>query len=254
MKLIIGNWKMYPKSLKDAKIIFSSHKKMAKGMKRVKTVVCPPNVFIGALAGVKGKSAVIAIGAQDSFWESEGARTGETSPAMIASIGATHVIIGHSERRLLGETNKMVSQKAALAVQSKLTVVLCVGEKSRNEAGEYFAEVREQLRASIADIPKSMSKRLVVAYEPIWAIGAKASHPATPNDFHEMSILIRRQLVDHFGKVAGFKVPILYGGSVDERNAEGFLKQGGADGLLIGRISLDPQKFGAIIHLAEQVR
>lgn len=246
---------MYPKTLLEAKAIFAAEKKSVKNIRRVKTVICPPHVFVYPLAvslskGIKG----ISVGAQNAFFEDDGARTGETSPRALVSLGATHVIIGHSERRALGETNTVVAQKLARAAANKLTAILCVGEHARDEGGAYFKEVSEQLRHSLAGFPRTEAKRLVVAYEPIWAIGTKALRPATPADFHEMSILIRRHLVEQFGKAAGFKIPILYGGSVDERNAEGFLKDGGADGLLVGRVSQSPEQFGAIIHIAEGIK
>jgi triosephosphate isomerase len=129
-----------------------------------------------------------------------------------------------------------------------------VGEKRRDAGGSYFSEVRDQLRGSLAGFPKDGSKRLVIAYEPIWAIGKNAVRAATPEDFHEMSILVKRHLVEQFGKTSGFRVPILYGGSVDEKNAEGFLKEGGADGLLVGRVSLDPARFTEIIKLADKLK
>lgn len=255
MKLIVGNWKMYPKTYAEAKEIFVTLKASAKKAKHVKTVICPPHLFIHPLIAVLGKAPLnISVGAQNSFWEDEGARTGETSPATLASLGATHVILGHSERRAQGETDTMVAQKSIQVIRNKLTAIICVGEHARDDAGAYFAEVREQLRRSLLNFPKTESKRLVIAYEPIWAIGASAIRPATPPDFHEMSILIRRQLVEQFGKAAGFKVPILYGGSVDERNALGFLRDAGADGLLVGRISLDAEKFGIIIQLADSIK
>ncbi len=245
---------MYPKTLKEAKVIFQAVRKTTRALKKTKVVVCAPHVFSGAFALTASKSKSFALGAQDVFWEDEGAQTGEIAPPMLASLGLHYVIVGHSERRARGETNQDVSKKAAQAMKHKLTAVLCVGEHVRDEAGEYFGNVREQLHASLADIPKNGSKYLMIAYEPIWAIGAKALRPATPVDLHEMTILIRRELVAHFGKTAGFRVPILYGGSVDERNAEGFLTAGGADGLLIGRVSLDPERFGAIVRLAEHSR
>ncbi len=254
MKLIVGNWKMYPKTFVEAKQIFALHKKVAAKMKRTKVIVCPPMLFVYPLIQGLSSAKNIAIGAQNAYWEDEGARTGETSPAALASIGTTHVIVGHSERRAMGETNQMVALKGAQAIRNKLTVILCVGEHNRDDAGAYFNEVREQLRQSLIGFPKKESKRLVIAYEPIWAIGAKAVRSATPNDFHEMSILIKRQLVEQFGKIAAFKVPILYGGSVDDRNAEGFLLQGGADGLLAGRVSLDPEKFAEIIRIADHIK
>lgn len=245
---------MYPKTLAEAKAILAAHKKSARGVKRTSVVVCPPHLFIHPLIAALGKAQGVSIGAQNAFWEDEGARTGETSPKALASLGVTAVIIGHSERRALGETDAIIAQKSLQAVRNKMTVILCVGEQVRDDAGAYFAQVGEQLRASLEGFPKSESKRLVIAYEPIWAIGAKATRAATPDDFHEMSILIRKHLVEHFGKTAAFKVPILYGGSVDERNTLGFLKDAGADGLLIGRVSLSPEQFGAIIRIAETLK
>ncbi len=254
MKLIVGNWKMYPKTPVEAKAIFGSLKRVTRGTKRVKTIVCAPHLYVDSLLRTLGPSDTLFVGAQNSFWEDEGARTGETSPAQLRAIGATHVIIGHSERRALGETDELIAQKVAQAVRNKLNVILCVGEKTRDDAGAYFAEVGNQLRESLAGFPKTESRRLVIAYEPIWAIGAAAVRPATPADFHEMSILIKRNLVEQFGKAVGFKVPILYGGSVDELNSEGFLRAGEADGLLVGRVSLDPVRFGAIIKLADAIK
>jgi triosephosphate isomerase len=255
MKLIVGNWKMFPKTLPEAKAIFMAEKKGVRNMKRVKTVICPPHLFVYPLISALGKGTNgLSIGAQNSFFEDEGARTGETSPKALYSLGATHVIIGHSERRALGETNALVAQKLGRVVANKLTAILCVGEHTRDDGGAYFKEVSEQLRHSLAGFPRTETKRLVIAYEPIWAIGSKALRSATPVDFHEMSILIRRHLVEQFGKAAGFKIPILYGGSVDERNALGFLKDGGADGLLVGRVSLNSEQFGAIIKVAESIK
>ena len=254
MKLIVGNWKMYPKTLEEAKKIFIAHKKTARSLKKTKTIICPPFPYLYPLEALAKSAPGISVGAQNSFFEEEGARTGEVSPAQLRSLGLAHVILGHSERRALGESDDVVAQKAALAVKNNLTVILCVGEHKRDDAGAYFSEVSEQLRKSLLGFPKGGSKRLVVAYEPIWAIGAKALRPATPADFHEMSILIKRELVEQFGKAAGFKIPILYGGSVDDRNAEGFLKDGGADGLLVGRVSLDREKFGAILSIANKIK
>lgn len=255
MKLIVGNWKMFPKTAVEAKAIFVAEKKSMRTIKRAKVIICPPHVFIYPLTAALGRGTKgLSVGAQNAFFEDEGARTGETSPKALSSLGATHVILGHSERRALGETDTVVSQKLVQAVRNKLTAILCVGEHTRDDGGAYFKEVSEQLRHSLASFPKTEAKRLVVAYEPIWAIGAKAVRPATPPDFHEMSILIRRHLVGQFGKAAGFKVPILYGGSVDERNALGFLKEGGADGLLVGRVSLSPEQFDAIIKIADSVK
>lgn len=247
MKLVVGNWKMYPKTLGNAKMIFAEVKRAAARTPKAKTVICAPYPYLPILLAARGR---VAVGAQNCFWEDEGARTGEVSPAMLASIGASHVILGHSERRGLGETNEEVARKAKAAAARGLTVILCVGEKARDEHGAYYAEVRDQLVGSLAGFPKTAVRRLIVAYEPIWAIGRRARRAASPADHREMSIHIRRHLADLFGKKDAFRIPILYGGSVDDTNAEGFLGDGAADGFLIGRVSLDPERFGSIIALA----
>jgi triosephosphate isomerase len=253
MKLIVGNWKMYPSTPKEAKEIFLKIKKGAKGLSHTKVVVCAPALYVSALSGLIGTSKIL-VGGQNAFFEDEGARTGETSPKALRASGASCVILGHSERRALGESNELVAQKLSAAYRNKLTSILCVGEKQRDEHGEYFGEVSAQLRASLAGYPRSGAKQLVVAYEPIWAIGAHAKRAATPADFREMSILIRRYLTEYFGKKDAFAIPVLYGGSVDDRNAEGFLNEGGADGLLVGRVSLEPERFTSIIRSAHALR
>lgn len=253
IKIIVGNWKMYPQGLNEAKKIVRMLSGLTRKVRKVKIVICPPTLFIAsALALTKNSS--IAVGAQNIFTSDEGAYTGETSPAAVRKIGAAYTIVGHSERRALGEDDNIVAQKAVAGVKSGLSVILCVGEAERDLAGSYFAEVGKELRASLVGFHKSEVRRLVIAYEPIWAIGANATRAATPEDFREMSVFIRRNLVERFGKKAGFAVPILYGGSVDERNAAGFLGEGSADGLLVGRASLDPKKFFEIILAAETVR
>ena|SRR3989338_3265805 len=240
---------MYPQTLGETKKVVGQLKNSAKKVHGVKIVVCPPTLFISSIVSwVKG--VPISVGAQNAFTLDVGAYTGETSLAALRHIGATHVIVGHSERRALGEDDAFVAKKAIAAVKSGLCAILCVGEAVRDEGGAYFTEVGKELRDSLLGFPKSEIGRLVVAYEPIWAIGAKALRPATPEDFREMSVFIKRNLVDRFGKKAGFTVPILYGGSVDEHNAGGFLGEGGADGLLVGRASLDPKKFVNIIRQA----
>lgn len=240
---------MYPKTLGEARRIFVQIKRVVKPSRKVRTIICAPYPYLGALMTTRGN---VALGAQNCFWEDDGARTGEVSPAMLASLGVSYVILGHSERRALGETNEDIARKARAAVGRGLSVILCVGEKARDEHGMYYAEVRDQLIGSLVGFPKGAVRRLIIAYEPVWAIGTKARRSATPADYREMSIHIRKHLTDLFGKKSAFRVPILYGGSVDDANAEGFLDSGGADGFLIGRVSLDPERFGNIIALTNR--
>ncbi len=241
-KLIVGNWKMFPGTFTEAKSLMNALKKGASKSKS-QIVACPPLAYLGAFAGAKSK---VSLGAQDvSLFSGTGAHTGETSPEMIRSLGAEYVIVGHSERRLGGETDETVKAKVALSTQTGLSAILCVGEKDRDATGEYFSVVRSQLRSAFSDLPSGKWKQLVVAYEPIWAIGAKAKGAATPEVVREMTVYIRKELVALFGK-PGMSIPVLYGGSVDEKNAKEYLTQSGADGLLIGRVSLEATRFLAI--------
>ncbi|HXK37842.1 MAG TPA: triose-phosphate isomerase [Candidatus Paceibacterota bacterium] len=250
MKYIVGNWKMYPRSLAEAKEIVAEVKAIARKavMKKVQPVICPPSVF---LAGLMGSGSSLQFGGQNAAAIGEGPFTGEVSPVQLASLGAKYVILGHSERRALGESDADVAAKAIAAVKAGLMVILCVGEKERDHDGHYFVEVANQLRGSLANFPESKSVQLMIAYEPIWAIGVNATHPATPRDHQEMSMLLRRTLAELFGKQKGFHIPLLYGGSVDAKNAQSFLDIG-ADGLLVGRTSLRAKDFALIIHNAVQ--
>jgi triosephosphate isomerase len=241
-KLIIGNWKMFPGTLKEAKTLMTALAKSAKGV-RSTVVVCPPLAYLGAFAAKQGG---IRLGAQNlSLFSGTGAQTGEVSPEMIASIGAQYVLVGHSERRAAGENEEIIAQKVRIGIDAGLTIVLCVGEKERDASGAYFTTIRGQLRSALETLPSGKSKNIVIAYEPVWAIGAKAKGAATPESVREMTVYIRKELTTLFGKF-GRGIPVLYGGSVDEKNASTFLSVSGADGLLIGRVSLEPARFLAI--------
>lgn len=251
MKIIVGNWKMYPATATDASAIAQASRKAARAVRRTRVVVCPPFLYTERIVKLAGER--FAVGAQDCFWEEVGARTGEISAHMLARLGATHAIIGHSERRALGETDQDVAKKTAAAIKEKMTAIVCVGERERDDGGAYFAAVGAQVDAAFSGLPSSAASRIIVAYEPIWAIGAHALRAATPEDLHEMIVLIRKHLTRIFGKTPGFRIPILYGGSVDTENAPGYLAKGLADGLLIGRISLDREKFTQIVHMADRL-
>lgn len=250
-KIIVGNWKMSPLSLNQAKEIFKGVKKTALTLRNTDTVVCPPFVYMGELAArVSGKR--FAVGAQDSFWKEEGAYTGEISPLMLKSLKAQYVILGHSERRALGETDADIAKKANMALTAGLTPIICVGENTRDDHGEYIKRIEEQIRGSLAGIQKKSLTNVIIAYEPVWAIGAKALRPASPEDVLEVSILIKKILSNMFDRETAEMVPMLYGGSVDAKNCGSFLVEGAADGLLVGRASLDPKQFSEILKVAEQ--
>lgn len=243
---------MYPASIKDAKAKFAAIKKVASTLRNVQTVVCPPLVYVSELKKlVSGHRAV--VGAQNAWFETEGAFTGEVSLAMLASVGVSHVIIGHSERRAMGETNELINKKVLAGLKAKVSVVLCVGERERDNDGEYMKFIAEQIKSALHGTQKKDLKQIVIAYEPVWAIGKNAPHPASTDDALEVSILVKKTLADLFGK-DGSIVPILYGGSVNEKNAWEFLRKSQVDGLLVGRASLDPKVFAEILKSADQIK
>ncbi|GMQ95187.1 MAG: triose-phosphate isomerase [Patescibacteria group bacterium] len=250
-KIIIGNWKMAPKEAREARRVFGAIKKTAGGLRGVQTVVCPPYIYISELIRqVSGHRCV--MGAQDCFWSEEQAHTGEISASMLANMGVRYVIVGHSERRALGETNEEVAKKVAAVLKAGLTAVLCVGESERDEHGNYTAFIKTQIQESLSSMRKSSLENIIIAYEPIWAIGKSAQRAASVEDAIEVSILIKKVLSDMFHTEGAMNVPILYGGSVNPHNAEGFLGGGGIDGLLVGRASLDAPAFSEILIIASQ--
>jgi len=260
-KLIIGNWKMYPTSLKDAKSAFGGIKKTASTLRNVQTVICPPFIYISELKKlVTGHRCV--VGAQNTWTENEGAHTGEVSPSMLASFGLSYVIVGHSERRAMGETDELINQKVLASIKAGLTPVLCVGEHDRDPDGAYMKFIASQIKVALHGVQKKDLPCIVIAYEPIWAIGKHATRAALPEDVLEISILIKKTLADLYGMPTrsaqagkdGSIVPILYGGSVDAKNAWEFLLKSQVDGLLVGRASLDPKVFGEILKEADRVK
>ncbi len=251
-KLIIGNWKMYPVNIKEARETFIKIKKETRSLRNVQTVICPPFIYVGDLRKlITGHR--IALGAQNAWHENDDAYTGEVSPAQIASLGISFVIIGHSERRALGETDELINKKIVAAIKSGLTVVLCVGEKQRDQDGKYLEYIATQIKSDLKSVSKKDLQKIIIAYEPIWAIGKNALRAASTDDALEVSILIKRTLASLYKKEWEI-VPILYGGSTNEKNAREFLLRSQVDGLLVGRASLDPKIFGKILRDAEKVK
>ncbi len=263
-KIVIGNWKMNPLTVAEAKRIIVSVKKAAKKLNRTKVVICPPSPFIGyALPRVPEKSTakgVVSVGAQDVFYEEQGAFTGEVSARQLADMDLGYVIVGHSERRRAGEgafaaeTDVVVAKKAIAVAQAGMVAVLCVGETVRDAHGEYLDFLRNQIRASLQGFSKKYieERRLVVAYEPVWAIGAKEA--MTPTLIHEMTIFVKKVLADLYGQEEAFDVPVLYGGSVNFRNAADIIRGGEVNGLLVGRESVNAPGFAELIRAVDEVK
>ncbi len=242
---------MNPTSAREAKATLQAIKKVTTRLKRVQTVICPPAIYLRELKSVA--SAACALGGQTCHFENEGAFTGEISPKMLTDVGASYVIIGHSERRAMGETNADINRKLKAAIKARLIPVLCVGETERDEHGNYLSVVNAQIEEALMGIPKGPLASLIVAYEPVWAIGAAATGADTPEAFRHNAIFVKKVIATLKGKDAADTVPVLYGGSVNAKNAESFLVDGQADGLLVGRESLRPKGFEKILLLANEL-
>lgn len=242
--LIAGNWKMNTNRA-DAVALAKGVAEGAGGVDGVDLLVCPPAVYLSAVGEALSGSAV-ALGAQNAYFEADGAYTGETSMAMLADVGAEYVILGHSERRhVFGETDSDVSKKARKALELGLAPIVCVGELlQEREAGKTAEVIKTQFEGSLDGITESEIPSVVIAYEPVWAIGT--GKVATPEQAEEVHADLRRLLAERYtGEIAG-AVRILYGGSMKPGNAAELLSQPNVDGGLIGGASLKAEDFLAI--------
>lgn len=250
-KLIIGNWKMNPLQIKEAGKILKELKPMIAGTKKSEIVICPPNIFFSDIKKILKGSSKIALGVQDAFYLPVGSHTGEVSAKMAALAGAKYVILGHSEKRQLGEGNYLIAKKTLATLKAGIIPVICVGERERDGSMFYLSAVKTQIEEIFAQVPKSALSKTIIAYEPVWAIGKDAVREATPAEFLEMAIFIRKTLSQMYDMKSVKNIRIIYGGSVNPENAESFLFEGGADGLLVGRDSLNAKKFSKIINTSE---
>lgn len=245
---------MNPLTLKEAEKLFSDVAKNVSGVRKTEIVICPPFLYLEKLKKISKK---ISLGVQDAFWGDVGAFTGEVSAEMLYNIGARYAILGHSERRAMpvhlggGENNEMVNKKIKSSLVAGLRPILCVGENERDEKHGYFNLVKRQLEECLLGVSKNSISKIIIAYEPIWAISSTPGRrDATADDSREMAVFIRKILSDKFGSEA-VRMRIIYGGSANEKDAEDFLKNGGVDGLLVGRASLDAKKFAEIVKICE---
>ena len=246
-KLIVANWKMNPASSEEAKEIITEINKKSKNFGDVRLVVCPPFVFLNEVAGVISQSKKIFLGAQDVFVGKGVSHTGEVGVDLLKTAGVKYLLVGHSERRAVLDSNEVVKEKMLGALKEGFKVILCVGEKNRNEHGDHYHEVRKEIEDAIIKLPKKLIKNLIIAYEPVWAIGRPESEAIKPDQLHEITIFIKRLISDILGAKEVEKVKILYGGSVTKNNAKNIFEKGNVDGLLIGRESLKTENFLELI-------
>jgi triosephosphate isomerase len=255
-RIIIANWKMNPRTQQEAEKLFSTVAKSVSRVKKTEVVICAPFIYLEELSEIR--TSKVTLGAQDAYPGDIGAFTGEVSAEMLYGMKVRYAILGHSERRSPpaggGETNELINKKIKGALASGLRPILCVGESERDENHGYFNLVKVQLEECLSGISRNSISKIIIAYEPIWAISTTLNRrDATPEDSREMVVFIRKVLSDKFGS-DGAKVKILYGGSVNEKDAEGFLSAGGVDGLLAGKASLDAKKFSNIVLTAENLK
>ena len=248
--IVVANWKMNPATWREAKKLFEAEKKAAERANSVNVVVAPPAIYLRELSGAyRGNRVAFAV--QDAHFEAGGAHTGSISLAQAKDSRARYVLVGHAERRAEGESDDEIRKKVAAALALSMTPILCVGETVRTEGGGQFDVVRDQLRLGLADVSPSALSRTLIVYEPLWTIGAKST--MAPRDMHQMSIFMRKCAVDTHGE-AGRALKILYGGSVDEKNAPAMFAEGNVRGFLVGRASINALEFGKLLEAIERTR
>lgn len=245
--VIAANWKMH-KTVVQA-VSFARDFLNRLEDTECEVVICPPFTALAPVAEIL-KQGGIALGAQNMFWEDEGAYTGEVSPGMLTEIGCKYVILGHSERRqYFGETDESVNRKVLTAFRHNLVPIVCVGETlEEREAGTTEQVVRRQTEGCLAGLTAQQARKLVIAYEPVWAIGT--GRTASPEDAQQVNAFIRRVLAEMFGEEAAGEVRIQYGGSVKPDNAAKLMAQPDIDGALVGGAGLNAASFAAIVKAA----
>jgi triosephosphate isomerase len=243
--LIAGNWKMN-KTIPEGLELVNDLKKAVAGITDREILICPTFTALYPIAqSLKGSN--IKIGAQNVYWETKGAFTGEISPIMLKDTGCSHVIIGHSERRqYFGETDETVNKRIKAAFAADIVPIACVGETlAERESNKTFKVIEEQVRKGIAGLTPVQAKTLVIAYEPVWAIGTGKT--ATPLQAQEVHAFIRKLYMELYGKEAADAVRILYGGSVKPDNVSELMKQADIDGGLVGGASLEADSFVKLV-------
>jgi len=254
--LIVANWKMNPTSSKEVEHLMGALKSEIKKNQSVEIVICPPFIYLkNLLASSSGK---FVFGAQDCFWEQKGAFTGEISPSMLKELGCQYIIVGHSERRkYFQETDEIVSRKLKAVLKARLKPILCIGEETRDSfdsdgkpLNEMSLVVGEQLEKDLSGITSIRIGEIVIAYEPVWAIGTGV--PCQGDDAMKAALFIKKILTKLYSRSIAEKTKIIYGGSVTSQNAADYVKGARMDGLLVGGASLNASEFKRIISVVSQ--
>jgi triosephosphate isomerase (TIM) len=249
--LIAGNFKMF-KTNEEACIYAESLVQATRDITNREILICPPFTALPKLDAIL-KAGGIHLGAQNMHYETEGAFTGEISAGMLKEWGCSHVILGHSERRhKMGESDELIRKKVKTALDSELIPILCVGElEEEREKGITDTVVKTQIEKGLGDVPGNLINRVVIAYEPVWAIGTGKT--ATPQDANQVHEVIRSVLSTLYSKTVAADMVILYGGSVKPGNIDGLMAEQEIDGVLVGGACLEVESFSEIIHFSTDV-
>ncbi len=248
--VIAGNWKMH-KTVEESKVFMHDFKPYLKN-NRCKIILFVPYTNIESCVKLSAKTD-ICVGAQNFHWEDSGAFTGEISIKMLSGLGVKNYLVGHSERRrCFGETDDVINRKIKKAVSEDVSIVLCVGEThQQRESGAAIESVISQVKEGLSGINNINTSKIYIAYEPVWAIGT--GRVANPQEVNQMCGCIRTCISDGWGAGTGEKFKILYGGSVDRKTCREFLLMSDINGVLVGGASLDPDEFGGIIGVANDI-
>lgn len=242
--ILIANWKNFPGSLEEARVLVREISRKKNLFKKISLFVAPPLPYLALLSEKSGSYST--LGSQDFFPYTKGKFTGAVTGEILKSFGVKFSILGHSEMRALGETAETVSLKAKMALKSGLCPVICFGEKELDSDGGHFAQIERELKGSIKDISKKDTNKIILAYEPVWAIGKTAKDSIDPKDLSETVVFIKKILTDIYGRKKADEIRIIYGGSVEPENAGILLKNTGVKGFLVGHASLKPSSLEKI--------
>ena len=246
--IIIANWKCNPTTLKDAKELFESTKKKFKNAKGVEVVICPPFLY---LLNLNTKNSHLKLGGQDCFWENKGAYTGEISATQLKDAGCQYVLVGHSEReKYFSETDEIANKKMRSAIRAKLKPVLCLGESlEEREKGNVQQALFRQAERALKGMKKDEIKSMLLAYEPVWAIGT--GKPCSVEEAQTIRLYLRQILAKLYSMKISESMPILYGGSVNSKNAKTYIAEAGMQGVLVGGGSLNAKE---LTKIAQSIR
>lgn len=242
-KFVVANWKMNPGTSREALSLFRSVKNGFKNLKNIEIIICPPSIYIAELVKDSGN---IKIGAQNLFWENPpkgGAFTGEISAKQLKALGCEFVIVGHSERKIhFGETNSQINKKIKLALKYGMRPILLFGENTIEKKNKQTKKViLGQIKECLAEIKKSDLAKIILAYEPVWAIGGESA--CFVEDVYEINLFLKNLIAKEYSVNLAEKIPVLYGGSVNSKNAFGYIADAMSDGVLVGSASLSSLEF-----------